>query len=581
MNDIMKLGSYEFGKSGYSMYEHDIYVDYTDVEIHERAHLSVATRTTLDTLCSLLANNKYIASALNNEEKKLLISYITNRSEEIFEGVALFKEYLTKFNKLEKQKYLESCQSWNWTYKNGFRVANQIVKILDDVALTEFPILFRDMIRDAALVDIARFVLNIPVFSFIHENENNILLSNFISYLEQNDPLRRWKYIFTKLLGNKEISTIFVEKSLPMFRTWVEKDCREKNIDGYYSGIAYIDNIEPVLSEVFPELKWQPFDSELSKTQLFQYSNKPEEFGAFLRRTNAGNLVFIPTLRIDELEENGVQTLMMVLNLCNKGRNRGSYIKIFISAKGHKRTIDLGPNNDPITLISEQALILIHLAVLHQRNDGRTAWKYLDHLLACKIKLNLLRKMIENIDTDFCGLVFDVDLDQPNALDIFFSNQEWECLPIFITSHDTGSLESFLKLCNFVKVRNYTLDVFPISSDDSFIGINNKSIESVWAIPDFGLRAMALFNLGTSLLLTSVIQFIQIDKNDKFNLGLKKGGQVIFDQKTIDTSNKNINPIIVNPDPHKYWCKDESDIKIIHAPQNGNIVINHMITYQI
>mgnify|MGYP003994155569 FL=1 len=234
---------------------------------------------------------------------------------------------------------------------------------------------------------------------------------------------------------------------MPMFQVWLEKNSRPQVSEGKFQGILYEDNIEPILSKLFPNLPWKSYVDEMEDfpgVVVDKTSSDSQE--TYLAKAFAANLKFTPTLPIRQLPDYSIKTVLDIFKNIQPGENQGAYVKIFINTYSNVRTIDWGQSGS-ITIPAEHSFVLIHPAVFSYTDDQKRIWNYTSEMIGVYIKTDDIKLLVTNVYSDDCILTFDTDLTQEKTFNLLINEFRQVGKPLFICPTPTGSFSSFLKVC--------------------------------------------------------------------------------------------------------------------------------------
>lgn len=581
MDLFRTLGFYDFTGSRYSLNIYDIPERYLNVEQHEQIHATLAMHSTLGFLSILLHERRPQSNELFGTNK-LVLNELINRTREVHEGTATYIEYHS-LNKEERTVFLENLRALPQTYQRGFQTARLIDEILSDDRLRNIPKANdRKYIRRCALIDISRFALNVPVISFLKDFKGKDLFLAIKNCLSENDPTDRWQHVLKTLYQEKRLADRFVKQCLPMFQLWVEKVRGPQSVDGVYAGVLLSDNIEPVLAKLYPKIYWKPHVQELVSLPGVSEISGKDSYESFLLRSIAADLLFSPRLPIQLLPSNALESLLKLIKSCQPGGGWGCYIKIIINMSEQTRELNWGSDFGQFKLSTGQSLVLVHPAIFKFQPDGRRVWAYKSSISALYVATSNLKSIVDSIESDDCVLTIEIDSATESAFDLIFDKIQRPGVPLFIFPSPAGSFSTFLDTCNSETFESIPIDVFPLSNQSDFSGVENQDIWTIWMVPQFENRDVFIIIFGTPVLHRAIIDYLQSGeaKNKNVHLSLKRN-ELIFDLRSasfpLNTAIADNLTILSIP----LLINDDHDEHLVHGPNNGYVAVAHMLSFGI
>lgn len=574
--DILKiLGYYDFTGSGYQLNVYDIPEEYLNVELHEQIHATLAMHSTLGFLSILLNKSR-------DQSNNLIFNELIHRTREVHEGTATYAEYQI-LDQDNKATFIENLNGLPETYREGFNTARLMDEILNDNKLKDFDKKDWNYIRRCTLIDISRFSLNVPLVSLLKNDKRDDPVLAVKNCLAKNDPTKRWQHVLTSLSQDPNLVDRFIERCFPMFQLWVKKVSGPQSVDGRYAGVLLSENIEPILSELFPDISWKAYVKELSNYPGVSVLEGEDSYESYLARSISADLNFTPRLPIRLMPNNALESLLETIKICHPGGDWGCYIKIIINTFGQTRELDWGPAMGKFTIPPEQSLVLVHPAKFRDQPDGRRTWVYTPEMSAFLITTDKIKSIVDSRETEDCVLAIDIDLEQESTLEMILKEIRRPGTPFFVFPTPSGSFSSFLLVCKSIAEKSQLLDIYPISNLKDFSGVSNQSIFSICIVPRLEIRDISIFIFGTLLLVAAVRDYLISEEASNINAHLCSDvvDEVIFNQRsTAFPLNKTLIDkwTLLSDSP---WSCDPINKNKMHGPYNADVAVAHMVSFGI
>jgi hypothetical protein len=579
MEILRQLGYYDFQGASYSLNIQDIREDYGGLELHERIHAALALWSILGLFCVMLRKSQ-VESADNSSLTMQILGELLDRTREVHEGTATYMEFRDLSTDLEHAHFFDTMVARGEIYLKGLSSARLIDQILSKERLIDFGERWEKLLRLCTLIDISRFALNVPIITLLRESKEDDPIKAVKAVLATHNPTERWTHVLTSLAYDAMFANEFISRATPMFQRWIQKSSGPSSVNGTYAGILHEDNVEAIISELFPEMRWDSPDKELYQFPGISFTPKPESLESYLVRSNSADLNFAPRLPIQLLPIGGFESLLETIKSCLPGGAYGCYIKIIVNVD-QERSIALGTDMPTLKLAQGNSLVLYHPATFIYQLDKRRIWRYEPIVSGFILPTSEIDLLIGEIKSDDCVVVFDVDISQQASFQVPFLLRR-PGLPIFVVPSPTGSFASFLTMCKALPYRNYPLEVFLLLNWAYFSGVHNESIYTTWIIPRLNIRDYAIVIFGTRQLHFAINEYLNSDEAE--SSGVRLATEIEKVTTNVRSALFPLNGTIEDPWSQVFdspWTIDPENEHILHGPNNADIATAHIISFGI
>ncbi len=514
------------------------------IAIHEEAHQWLAEHSTVGILL------RGLILALKVEPGAKLLEEIANlvaaETEEVQEGFASYVEYAATQTRMSLETFRNELSGLPEIYLTGFDLARKIERIFvpeDFPSLSELEL---NTIRMCALIDLARFAMNVPV----PKTDDD---SQVVAAIQANSPNDRWRYLLEILSNDHKRRKALIDLIRPMVTIWLEKNTNRFS-GKHYTGILVDDNIESVIAEVFPALAYQaPHNAWFIKVG----PPGPELTAEYLMRENTAELKLSPSTQLKLQRELKLGDLCSGFTRLASSGSGACFVRLVPAQTAEARIVDIG---HPLTIPKGFTAVLVHEAVITFDETGGRWWNYQGVGVATLISTNSVFQLLDSLDWDDAVVVIDCDLRSDDPFEpLLWSGHK---TPLFLKTTPTGSAAAIIRTLSDQRLRIGT-DVVTMVNWLTFVGAGSDQILLMWAIPYLSNQQAAIVLFATEPVIAS------IERWKTYVEGLEAVRMV-----------KEKRAVIVPPLPEeaKRWRITDND-SIVHAPTNADIATAHLLSF--
>jgi hypothetical protein len=535
--------------------------------------MTIASRSWVGILTKLLVkeNGEIFCEAIN-----LLVDH----SLLVQEGMACYAEYRLKNSsnkEITAEEFLIGLKDRGKIYCDGFKIASKINSILNPENLSFIELTSQEVfdIRKYCLIDLSRFALNAPIIDALGECPNKELHTKISQYLASHNPAKRWLRILSVLESDQPMRDKFIDSAKDIITTWVLKDRNHvKAVKGNI--ISLDDNVESIVSELFPDLAYKPIPYEELRLKAPEISDTQLQYYA---ASVPHNIRFNLNVPIEQSSFDNYEQIEGFVSHFIPGDQKGCYCRIFLNYSNESRYVRWHNSNIGLEIPCNYSAVLFQEAYFtkNQYNNGRI-WNYSSAMKCALFPNSKLLGLLSLVRSDDIVISIDVDLNSPNPFSLLSQLDDLK-IPIFLTYSPFGSFKSFHKVITNDALKNTeALFFFQKTSADGYEHVNPNFVE-FWIIPKTSNNNIGIFSHCTPDLANVIINYSNLEGFGS-HVDLKVGGTFFCTLSSLHHGSAEPFAPGLNRSMVGLWSEAEKNSGFnFYGPLNADIAMMHLMAF--